>query len=85
MNWKGRPLESFRTIVELIAATKACNGLKVRAEHDTGYYPTGVKVTNAELAAVPITRHNLRGDGNYTIHPDAPGDTQPDELRAGNS
>ncbi len=41
MNWRGRPLTSYRTIVELIAATTTASGLKVNAEQDEGYYPRG--------------------------------------------
>jgi hypothetical protein len=71
MNWRGRPLTSYRTIVELIAATTTTKGLKVRAERDLGYYETGVKITNAELAAVPLTAHDWHGEWNYTITPTA--------------
>ena len=66
-NWRGRPLTSYRVIVELIAATTTKSGLKVFAEWDQGYYPTGVKVTDDELAAVPITAHKWHGQWNYTI------------------
>jgi transposase len=69
MNWRGRPLTSYRTIVELIANTTNRKGLKVQAELDTGHYPTGVKVNDKELAAVPLRRHDWHGDWNYTIHP----------------
>jgi hypothetical protein len=69
MNWKGRPLTSHQVIVDLIAATTTKTGLRVRAELDQGYYPTGIKVTDAELAAVPITRDEFHGEWNYTISP----------------
>ena len=67
MNWRGRPLESYRTIIELISATTTKSGLAIRAEADTNVYETGVKVSDAELAAVPLTRHDFHGDWNYTI------------------
>jgi hypothetical protein len=69
MNWRGRPLTSYRVIVQLIANTTTKKGLKVNAELDQGHYPTGVKITNKELAAVPITRHEFQGAWNYTVHP----------------
>ena len=69
MNWRGRPLTTYRTVVELIAATTTRTGLKVQAALDTGYYPTGVKVSDAELAAVPLQRHEWHGEWNYTIAP----------------
>ena len=67
MNWRGRPLTDIRTIVELIAATKTKSGLSVQASYDPEWYPTGVKVTDKELAALPLTPHKWHGDWNYTI------------------
>jgi transposase len=67
MNWKGRPLTSHQVVVDLIAATTTRTGLRVRAELDQGYYPRGIKVTNAELAAVPISPSTFHGEWNYTI------------------
>jgi hypothetical protein len=67
MNWRGRPLVSYRTIVELISNTTTVKGLTIRAEEDLNYYETGTKVSDDELAAVPLTRHKFHGDWNYTI------------------
>src|SRR6266508_1076064 len=67
MNWRGRPLVSHQVIVDLIGKTTTRTGLKVQAELDRGSYPTGVKVADAELAAVPLTRHDWHGEWNYTI------------------
>ncbi len=67
MNWRGRPLVSHEVIVDLIGATTTRTGMTVRAELDHGSYPTGVKVSDAELAAVPLTRHQWHGEWNYTI------------------
>jgi transposase len=69
MNWRGRPLTSHQVVVNLIANTTTRTGLKVRARLDQGYYPTGTKVSDKELAAVPITKHGFHGDWNYTIGP----------------
>lgn len=69
MNWRGRPLTSIRTIIELIAATTTQTGLTIRADHDPTEYPKGVKISDAELAAIPLTRHKWHGDWNYTIRP----------------
>jgi len=68
MNWRGRPLTSLRTIVELISATTTGAGLTVQAAYDPNWYPTGVKVSNAELAAVPVQPHDFHGEWNYTIN-----------------
>jgi Rhodopirellula transposase DDE domain len=68
MNWRGRPLITYRTIIELIAATTTDTGLQIRAERDTEWYPTGVKISDAEMHALPLTPHRWHGDWNYTFH-----------------
>ena len=45
INWRGKPLRNYRTIVQLIAATTTDAGLKVRAELDEKKYPKGLKVS----------------------------------------
>ena len=70
-NWRGRPLTSHQVIVDLIANTTTQTGLRVHARLDHGYYPTGIKITDKQLAAVPITKHDFHGDWNYTIAPTA--------------
>ncbi len=69
INWRGKPLRSYRTIVQLIAATTTDAGLTVRAELDENKYPKGLKVSDAQLAAVNLDRHVFHGDWNYTISP----------------
>ena len=69
MNWRGKPLTTYRTVVELIAGTTTRTGLTVQADLDTGSYPIGVKTTDAELDAVPIRRHDWHPDWNYSILP----------------
>jgi hypothetical protein len=68
-NWRGRPLVSYLTIVQLIAATTTETGLKVQCEIDTNAYPKGVKVEDDEMAALNIHRHEFHGEWNYTIKP----------------
>jgi hypothetical protein len=67
INWRGKPLRSYRTIVQLISATTTDTGLKVRAELDENKYPKGVKVSDLQIAAVNLTRHSFHGDWNYTV------------------
>ncbi|MGH3456524.1 MAG: ISAzo13 family transposase [Nocardioidaceae bacterium] len=67
MNWRGRPLTDIRTIVELIAATTTQTGLTVQAAYDPDWYATGVKISNEQLAAIPLTPHEWHGEWNYTI------------------
>ena len=69
INWRGKPLRTYRTIVQLIAATTTDAGLTVRAELDRNKYPKGVKVSDPQFAAVNLSRHAFHGDWNYTIEP----------------
>jgi hypothetical protein len=74
MNWRGKPLTSHETILELIGATTTDTGLTVTATLDTASYPLGVKISNREMRALPITRDTFHGDWNYTLRPrDTPG------------
>ena len=70
MNWRSRPLENHETIVALIAATTTRSGLSVQAELDEGTYPKGVKISEEQMAALPLDRHDFHGDWNYTLHPE---------------
>jgi transposase len=67
MNWRGRPLTSHEVIVNTIAATTTATGLTVHAELDTGLYPAGIKISDAQLDALPLARHDWHGDWNYTL------------------
>src|SRR2546427_1686634 len=68
-NWRGRPLVSLEVIVNLIGNTTTRAGLKVRAELDPAPYPTGIQVSDAELAAVQLQPAAFHGDWNYSITP----------------
>mgnify|MGYP001237793896 CR=1 FL=1 len=66
-NWRGRPLTSLSVIVNCIANTKTQTGLIIDAELDRQSYPTGIVVSNEELAAINIHRDKFHGEWNYTI------------------
>lgn len=69
INWRGKPLTSYQTVINLISATTTSTGLKVYAQLDENAYPTKIKVTDTELAAVNLERHSFHGNWNYTVHP----------------
>ena len=54
----------------------ASTGLTVTAALDTGSYPTGIKISDREMRALPIIRDDFHGDWNYTLHP-APDTPEP--------
>jgi transposase len=66
-NWRGRPLETYQTIVNLIANTTTTTGLTVRCELDPKLYPTKIKLTNQQKNSIPLARHLFHEDWNYTI------------------
>ena len=68
-NWRGKPLRSFETIVNLIAATTTSTGLKVHAELNAESYQAGIKVSDEELERINIHRDKFHGEWNYEIHP----------------
>jgi transposase len=70
-NWRGRPLETYQTTVNLIASTTTSTELAVRCELDPHLYPTKIKLTNQQKNSIPIIRHLFHGDWNYTITPHA--------------
>jgi transposase len=68
-NWRGQPLTSHAVLIELIAHTTTTTGLRVQAELDTGCYPTGIRITPQQFAAVNLFPADFHGDWNYTICP----------------
>ena len=69
MNWRGKPLVSLETMINLIGATKTSAGLEVYARLDDGEYPAKIRVTDAELGAVNLHRDEFHPEWNYTIKP----------------
>jgi hypothetical protein len=69
INWRGQPLTSLDVIVRLIGATTTAEGLTVEAAVDRRKYPAGIKVTDAELAAVDVVPDAFHGEWNYRIRP----------------
>ena len=69
MNWRGKPLVSVETIINLISATTNRNGLEVYARLDPASYPDKIKITDAELNAVNLRGNKFHPEWNYTIKP----------------
>ena len=69
INWRGKPLLSLETIIELISHTRTEEGLTVTAVKDASLYPTGIKVSDEDLAQINMTREPFHGEWNYTIRP----------------
>ncbi len=69
INWRGRPLRSYETVVNLIANTTNRGGLVVRARLDRRKYPIGKRVSAKDMRALNIDRNDFRGDWNYVVRP----------------
>ena len=69
MNWRGKPLVSLETIINLIAGTTNSTGLEVYARLDTDTYPDKIKVTNTEIKTINIAGHEFHPEWNYIISP----------------
>jgi hypothetical protein len=69
MNWRGKPLVSLETIINLIAGTTTSTGLEVYARLDERTYPDKIRVSDAELKAVNLHPHEFRPEWNYSIKP----------------
>ncbi len=71
-NWAGVPLRTWDTLLAFIRGTTTRSGLTVRAVLERGEYPTGQKITDAQMAALRIERHAVCPQWNYTIRPRTP-------------
>ena len=67
MNWRGKPLRTYQTVVSLIAATTTTTGLEVQCELDPWGYEKGRKVSDEEMETINLRPHRFHGEWNYTI------------------
>ncbi|WP_083814480.1 ISAzo13 family transposase [Ktedonobacter racemifer] len=69
INWRAKPLTSLEVVLELLSHTSTKEGLTVTAMKDSNVYPTGLKVSDEELAALHLIHDAFHGEWNYTIRP----------------
>jgi len=68
-NWRGKPLVSIETIINLIGATKTKKGLMIRTAVDTNEYTKGIKIKDKEIELLNLERESFHGEWNYTLLP----------------
>ena len=68
-NWAAEPLDSYEKALKFIRTTTTATGLKVTAQLDTTFYPTGVKPSKAQLSQLSITPKRDPPKWNHTISP----------------
>ncbi len=66
-NWRGRPLNSLATIVNLIANTTTTAGLHIKTSVDKNIYEKSIKVSNEEMESLNIKPEKFQGQWNYRI------------------
>ena len=69
INWRGKPLSTYQTIINLIASTKTKTGLTVRARLNKKTYNKGIKVSDMKMQKLNIFKDEFHGEWNYTIKP----------------
>jgi hypothetical protein len=69
MNWRGQPLVSYETVVNLIGGTRTRSGLQVKALLDTRDYETGQQVSSGQMRELHLRGHSFHPDWNYTLVP----------------
>lgn len=68
-NWRGHPLDSLATVVNLSATTTTDKGLYIETAIDDTIYETGIAVSDDDFAALHIPREKFHGEWNYVIKP----------------
>jgi len=69
LHWKGQPLVSYETVVNLIGATRTKTGLRVKAALDPRVYEAGIKISDEEMERINLRLHRVHPKWNYTISP----------------
>jgi hypothetical protein len=69
LNWKGEPLVSFETVINLISATTTRTGLKIKARLDQRLYATGIEIAKKEMEKLNLRLHEKNPQWNYSLSP----------------
>jgi hypothetical protein len=68
-NWRGRPLIDRATVINLLGNVTTQAGLKVYAALDYRMYPTGIKVSAADMRQLNHIPEDWHGEWNYRFEP----------------
>jgi Rhodopirellula transposase DDE domain len=69
LNWRGKPLTTLETVINLIGNTKTRNGLAIKVILDEKKYEKGKKVSDHDFNLINIKRRSFHGEWNYVIKP----------------
>jgi hypothetical protein len=68
-NWAGEPLTSYEKMLQFLNATTTKNGLTVKAALTNTQYDTKIKVSDEQMMALNLIKHETLPQWNYTIKP----------------
>lgn len=69
LSWAGQPLTSYDVVLDALRSTTTTTGLSVEATLNEALYEKGLTVSDQDMSALLIERHNICSDWNYTIRP----------------
>ena len=69
INWRGEPLVSYETVINLISSTTTRAGLKILADLDRSHYEKGIRISEKQLQSLHLVRHDKHPRWNYTLLP----------------
>src|SRR6266404_3368580 len=69
INWAGKPLRTFETMLGYIRDTVTTTGLTVKAFLFDGLYEIGKRISDAEMKTLNLEHHSVCSKWNYTISP----------------
>ena len=71
IHWRGQPLKTYETVVNLIGTTSTSSGLKVKARLDRRNYDTGESISDQQMKTLRLQAHKFHPDWNYTLLPES--------------
>jgi transposase len=71
LNWRGKPLENYEAIIQLISGTRTQSGLIIQADLDKNIYKTGIQITDEEFSKIHLKKGRTLPLWNYSISPDS--------------
>ena len=68
-NWRGKPLATLETVINLIGNTKTKNGLAIEVMMDSRQYQKGRKISDQDFDSINLKPRRFHGEWNYVIKP----------------
>ncbi len=69
MHWKGQPLKSYETVIQIIGSTTTKSRLTIKAKIDENNYETGKKISDENFSQINLVKNKVLSKWNYSIIP----------------